>query len=246
VPRGSQTTHNVIGILEGSDPVLRGEAVVVGAHLDHLGAAGSSYYPGADDNASGTAALMELAEAFAALRGQLGRTIVFVAFSGEELGLVGSRHYVEAPTLPLSSTRFMLNLDMVGHLDTVSGGTLIAYNVTASPGLVAFVNDIASRYRSFRTDLRGASGGSDHAPFAARGIPVVFLHTGLTDTYHKATDTPETLNYSGLAAATAFGLELAWRASYSTDLSRLGSSGVNLPRTFDLDHDTGPFLWPER
>ena len=108
------------------------------------------------------------------------------------------------------------------------------------------MNDIASRYRGFRTDLRGASGGSDHAPFAARGIPVVFLHTGLTDTYHKTTDTAETLNYSGLAAATAFGLELAWRASYSTDMSRLGSSGVVLPPIFELDHDAGPFMRPAR
>jgi Zn-dependent M28 family amino/carboxypeptidase len=168
--------------------------------------------------------------------------VVFVAFSAEELGLLGSFHYVAYPARPMESTRFMLNLDMVGHLDTNgSGRTLTAYNAKSSSGLATFVSDIASRYATIRVDLRGTSGGSDHAPFAYRGVPVVFLHTGLTPTYHAVTDTAGTLDYPGIVTATAFGFETAWRASYTSDLGSLGhAAGMIGPS--GLDHDSLPFV----
>src|SRR4029453_8015333 len=110
-----RTAVNGIGILPGRDPALAGQAVVLSAHYDHLGFAGGAIYPGADDNASGTAVVVELARAFAAA-GSLDRTLVFVLFGAEEIGLVGSGHYVRHPSVPLAQTVAMLNFDMVGRL----------------------------------------------------------------------------------------------------------------------------------
>ncbi|HEX8723698.1 MAG TPA: M28 family peptidase [Pyrinomonadaceae bacterium] len=124
VVRKQAAAANVVGVLEGSDPKLKSEAVVVGAHYDHLGLGGEGslagregdVHHGADDNASGTAGLLELARLFSAERGRLRRTLVFVAFGGEEEGLIGSSHYVEHPAFPLGQTAAMVNMDMIGRL----------------------------------------------------------------------------------------------------------------------------------
>ncbi|TLY30441.1 MAG: M20/M25/M40 family metallo-hydrolase, partial [Ignavibacteria bacterium] len=120
------TTSNIVGLLPGNDPGFKDEAVLVGAHMDHLGMGGegsgslspgsSAIHHGADDNASGSAGLLELAQYFSAHRGELKRTIIFAAFSGEELGLLGSAYYVKNPPYPLDKTIAMLNMDMVGRL----------------------------------------------------------------------------------------------------------------------------------
>src|SRR2546427_12178155 len=116
---------NVVGILPGHDPALADEAVVIGAHFDHLGRVDGDVYPGADDNASGTAVVLGLARAFAA-SGGTARTLVFALFGAEELGLIGSRHYVGHPVVPLAQTVAMVNFDMVGRLQSgrlnVGGG----------------------------------------------------------------------------------------------------------------------------
>src|SRR5262249_35416916 len=141
-------TANVIGILPGDDPRLRDEAVVVGAHYDHLGHGGEGslapgaigqIHPGADDNASGTTLVLALAPAFGA-SGPRPRTLVFVAFAGEELGLLGSAHYVTHAPVPLARTVLMVNADMVGRLRE---NRLYVSGVDSGTGLRAAVNDAA-------------------------------------------------------------------------------------------------------
>ena len=126
VVRKAAPAYNVIGVLEGSDPVLKKENIVIGAHYDHLGRGGEGsgslaprsgeIHHGADDNASGTAGLIELARVFSAQRPRLKRTVVFIAFGGEELGLLGSNYYVNNPITPLSNTVAMINMDMIGRM----------------------------------------------------------------------------------------------------------------------------------
>ena len=188
---------NVVGILPGTDPALAGEAVVIGAHYDHLGHQDGVVYPGADDNASGTAMVIGLARAFAATGGAP-RTLVAALFGGEELGLLGSRHYVRQPALPLERTVAMLNFDMVGrmrdHRLVVAGADSargLAEGVTvgaaAGPGRVAL-------------ELSGDPwGASDHSRFYEAGVPVLFFTTGAHADYHKPSDTADKIDAAAMA-----------------------------------------------
>lgn len=205
--RGS--TANVVGILPGTDPRLRDEAIVIGAHYDHLGRGGegslahdqsATVHPGADDNASGTAAVMALAEAFAR-SGGLPRTLVFVAFAGEEMGLLGSSHYVKRPAFPVERTVLMVNLDMVGRL---RDGKFYVGGVDSGNGLRTFVTE-AARGLPLSPELRGDPyAPSDHTAFYTRERPVLFLFTGAHADYHRPTDTWEKLNPQGLETVTTF------------------------------------------
>jgi hypothetical protein len=200
-------TDNVIGILPGRDPRLRDEAVVIGAHYDHLGRGGEgslapdaagAIHPGADDNASGVAALLGLARAFAEAGGAP-RTLVFVAFAGEEMGLLGSAHYVRRPPHPLDRTALMLNLDMVGRLRQ---RTLYVGGTDSGTGLRELVSAQAG---GLTLRLRGDGfGRSDHTSFYAAGRPVLFLFTGAHADYHRPGDTWDRIDAPGLAAVTAF------------------------------------------
>jgi hypothetical protein len=204
-------TANVIGILPGRDARLREEAVVIGAHYDHLGRGGEgslapdatgAVHPGADDNASGVAAMLGLARAFADAGGAP-RTLVFVAFAGEEMGLLGSTHYVRHPALPLARTALMLNLDMVGHLRQ---RTLYAGGVDSASGLRELVSAHAG---GLTLSLRGDPfGRSDHTAFYTAGRPVVFLFTGAHADYHRPGDTWDKIEARGLAEVTAFAARL--------------------------------------
>ncbi len=186
------------------------EVIVVGAHYDHIGLGGDAsraekkygdIHPGADDNASGAAVLLELARHFAAGRDSLRRGIVFVHFSGEELGLLGSSYYVENPFRPLKETIAMLNLDMVGRL---RDDTLIVNAADTSPewdGILDAVND------EFKFDLRRNQGGfsaGDNTSFYKEDLPVLFLFTNVHDEYHMPSDTWEKINYEGMARVAAF------------------------------------------
>jgi hypothetical protein len=196
--------ENVIGILPGSDPKLRTEAVVIGAHYDHLGlgqygsldsAAEGKIHHGADDNASGTSVLMSVAEMMSRSAQRPARTVIFAAFSGEELGLLGSRHYVQHPPVPLDETKAMLNLDMVGRLHdnrlTVFGShsasqlSRIAADETHRVGIEIVESDRVGR--------------SDHMSFYNRKIPSLHFFTGTHPDYHRPSDTWEKLNYEGMA-----------------------------------------------
>jgi hypothetical protein len=210
--RDTGQTANVIGILPGTDPATAHEAVVIGAHYDHLGRGGEGsmapdaigiVHPGADDNASGTAALLGLARGFAGAGGAP-RTLVFVAFSGEEMGLLGSAHYVRHPAVPLSATAAMVNLDMVGRLRE---GRLYVGGVDSGTGLRALVG--AASVAGVVPELLGnPHAPSDHTAFYLAGRPVLFLFTGAHEDYHRPSDTWDRINAEGLRHVTAFTAEV--------------------------------------
>jgi aminopeptidase YwaD len=220
------TTANVVGFLEGSDPAMKSQVVIVGAHLDHLGWGGEGsgsmkpdaheIHNGADDNASGTAAVLELAEACAANPTKIHRSIVFILFSGEELGTLGSAYYVEHPAMPLDSTITMVNLDMVGRL---KNATLTIEGTGTSPAwepLIKRLNVGPDGKDRFTLKLvADGYGPSDHASFYRKDIPVLFFFTGLHEDYHRPSDDLETLNLTGERDVVSFAydalLDLAQR-----------------------------------
>jgi hypothetical protein len=209
VARKSAPAANVVGVLEGSDAKLKSEAIVLGAHYDHLGRGGEGslagregeVHHGADDNASGTAGLLELARLFAAERGKLRRTVVFIAFGGEEEGLIGSSHYVQSPALPLEQTVAMLNMDMIGRLrnDALNVGGI--GTATELRALVEELNTMGTPgFQRFALRLsEDGFGPSDHSSFYARRVPVLFFFTGSHEDYHKPSDTADRVNYEGEA-----------------------------------------------
>jgi hypothetical protein len=203
---------NVIGILPGRDPVLRNQTVILGAHYDHLGLGGfgsldpdstGRVHNGADDNASGIAALIQVAARLAA--SPPARTVVFIAFSGEELGLLGSAYYVKEPIYPLAGTLAMINLDMVGRL---RAGRLIVYGAKTAkefPPLLDSLNWYAG------LDLKAQGDGygpSDQSSFYAAKRPVLHLFTDLHEDYHRTTDDWDKINVDGLKRVADFALGL--------------------------------------
>jgi peptidase M28-like protein/PDZ domain-containing protein/PA domain-containing protein len=198
---------NVVGVLPGTDPALAAEAVVIGAHYDHLGRSEGVVYPGADDNASGTAVVLGLARAFAAAGGT-GRTLVFVLFGAEELGLIGSRHYVSRPVVPIDRTVAMVNFDMVGRLQ---GRSLSVGGGDSGNRLRALVGD-AAQLEGVALDVQGSPyGPSDHSRFYAAGVPVLFFYTGGHSDYHKPSDTADKLDPVGMARVAAVGARVVDR-----------------------------------
>lgn len=198
----SVTTSNILGVIEGEGPNAD-ETVIIGGHYDHLGYGGygsnapgrREIHNGADDNATGTAGLVELARRFAQNKQKPGHRLVFIAFSGEERGLLGSFHYVENPLYDMDKTVAMINYDMIGRLRddklTIFGtGTGDTFET-----LCDSANDDAQPLELNK--VASASAGSDHMAFARKQIPVMFLHTGLTNIYHTPEDDYETLNIQG-------------------------------------------------
>ena len=202
-----QTTANVIGILPGSNSKLKGQNVVIGAHYDHLGLgyygsrdarAEGQIHHGADDNASGVAVLLQVAEQLSRSPAKPDRTIVFTAFSAEELGLYGSRHYVNQPTMPLSATRAMLNLDMVGRL---RDNRLTVFGTRSAKELGGVVREEAQKL-GLQVTESDRVGRSDHMSFYNNRIPVLHFFTGSHPDYHRPGDTWEKLNIEGMAKIT--------------------------------------------
>lgn len=185
-------TQNVAALIPGTDPALRGQVVVLGAHFDHLGRsafnaldpdAGRAIRHGADDNASGTAAVMELARLFA--RRPARRSILVVNFTGEELGLLGSQHFVEHPPVPLDSVVAMLNFDMVGRM---RDDKLIVYGVATATEWRGIL-DTANLAPAIRVVAIGDGfGPSDQSSFYSAGMPVLHFFTDIHEDYHRATD----------------------------------------------------------
>lgn len=211
----SRATQNVVGLLRGTDPVLRDQYIVIGAHYDHLGRSSeSSLDPGAadairngaDDNASGTATVMELARLLSANPPR--RSVIFVAFSGEELGLLGSQWFVEHLPVPSTSIVAMLNFDMVGRL---RDDKLIVYGTataTELPELLQTANTAAGDSRLKVTGIGDGFGPSDHSSFYAKDIPVLHFFTDLHDDYHRATDDSDKLNAGGTARVVDLALRM--------------------------------------
>ena len=193
---------NVVGILPGTDPALAAEAIVLGAHYDHLGESGGDVHHGADDNASGTAVIVTLARAFAAAGGAP-RTLVFVLFGAEEIGLIGSGHYVRHPVWPLERTTVMLNFDMVGRM---RDGKLTIGGADTGDRLRRVLADALVHVPDVTADIRGTPySPSDHSRFYSAGTPVLFFHTGLHSDYHRPGDTADKLNVDGMARVAALG-----------------------------------------
>lgn len=193
---------NVVAVWPGAGK-LADETVIVGAHYDHLGMGGGgslapwtvAVHNGADDNGSGTVALLETARQVVARAGENRRRIVFIAFSAEEVGLIGSQYYVRSPVFPLETTSAMVNLDMVGRLRndrlTVSG-------VGTADELDQLLTRLAGPYEFNLRKDRSGYGPSDHASFHARGIPVLHFFTGLHSDYHRPSDDYDKINYEGI------------------------------------------------
>jgi hypothetical protein len=206
-PVGGARGRNVVGVLAGNHPTLRRELVVIGAHYDHLGLGGpfaldpdstGSVHNGADDNASGTAALLEVAARLA--RRPPARSVVFIAFSGEELGLLGSAHYMRQSS-DAQHTAAMVNLDMVGRL---RHDRLIVYgtgSATEFPDLLDSLNRLAGFELALRPD---GYGPSDQSSFYAAGVPVLHFFTNVHEDYHRSTDDWEKIDVGGLARVAAF------------------------------------------
>jgi aminopeptidase YwaD len=200
---GELPTQNVIAMQPGTDPTLHAEYVVIGAHFDHLGRSSFSAMDpdakdairhGADDNASGTAAVIELARRFHAVPGR--RPILFANFSGEELGVLGSGYFVEHSPVPLDSITAMLNFDMVGRL---RNDKLIVYGVNTATEMRGIV-DSANRVQPLAIVAEGDGfGPSDHASFYGKNIPVLQFFTDMHEDYHRATDVASKINIPGEA-----------------------------------------------
>ncbi len=191
---------DVAGYIDNGAPYT----IVAGAHLDHLGLGydGNSLdpnpkgkiHPGADDNASGVAGVLELARYFSANRKGQKYNFLFICFSGEELGLFGSKKYCEKPTIDLSKADIMINMDMIGRLND-STKRLLVYGVGTAPPLVRIIDSIPTVF-SIKKDSAGI-GPSDQTSFYLKNIPVLFFFTGEHADYHKPSDIASKINYTG-------------------------------------------------
>lgn len=222
---GDDFTQNVYAWMDGNDPKLKDEVVVVGAHMDHIGYGpsmsqwgGGKIHPGADDNASGTVALLQIAKACSKLKGQNKRTIVFMSFSGEEMGLIGSKYYCNNPIFPksgpsMSKHVFMVNMDMVGRLGKAR--TYGEEETDTSADISAIINNLGKKYSFARTITGRSGGGSDHASFYNKRVPVACLHTGMHGQYHTPSDTTDRINFAGIQSVACYAFELSWAVAQS-------------------------------
>jgi len=194
---------NVAGYLPAAYPKFKDEFIVLGAHFDHLGMGGpNSLYQGndpkihngADDNASGTAGVLELAEKFSTIKDKLNRNILFVAFSGEEHGLLGSSYFVNNMPINANQVATMINMDMIGRLNDAK--SLIVYGTGTSTDWKVFLDDINS-YDFELTFNDEGYGPSDHSSFYGKKIPVLFFFTGTHTDYHKPSDDADKINAIG-------------------------------------------------
>ena len=212
VPGGSGNTffqhfgsdyRNVLALLPGSDPQLKNEYILVSAHYDHVGygTRRNSHGPfgyihnGADDNASGTAGLLELIECLSTLEPRPKRSILFAFWDAEEKGLLGSEYWIAKPTVPLAQVKLLMNLDMIGRL---RDETIEVYGIRTAPGLRRFVaeqNSLPGLRLVYSWDNKA---NSDHYPFFQQGIPYLMLHTRMHNDYHRPSDDPDKLNVAGM------------------------------------------------
>ena len=211
-PRPSIATQNVFALIPGQDDALRGQYVVIGAHFDHLGASTDGALDpetkglrrGADDNASGTAAVLALASRFA--RQPARRSVIVANFSGEEQGLLGSSYFVDHTPVPIDSIDAMLNFDMVGRL---RNDKLLVFGVATADEWPSIL-DVANTKPKLAIAGQGDGfGPSDHSSFYARNIPVLHFFTDQHEDYHRVSDVPERINAGGEARIVALAERIA-------------------------------------
>ena len=241
------TTHNIIGVLPGNDKQLRNEYIVVGSHYDHLGMGGQgsgsrrpdtlAVHPGADDNASSDAVVMELAKHFKKVGSP--RSIVFMFFGAEEQGLIGSKRFIEwikqedAQRINLPKDKkdivAMVNLDMVGRM---RGNALSVSGTGTSSGFKALAEKAAEQVNLHITCIPDGYGPSDQASFVAADIPVLYLTTGGHMEYHTPADKPATLNYDGMQQTLEYAQELIIQLSKMPQAPDF----INVPGSGDMKH----------
>jgi hypothetical protein len=210
VNRQELPVKNVVGVLEATEPKANSETIIVGAHYDHLGYGGMGslagqltkpmIHHGADDNGSGTTSVMELARRFA-LMPKRERRLVFMTFSGEESGLLGSRHYCNHPIYPLDQTIAMVNLDMVGRLQAdkeTKKDKLIVYGTGSAKSFDSLIEETNKKYDFHLKKVPSGVGPSDQMSFYLKNIPVYFFFTDLHPDYHRPSDTADKINVPGM------------------------------------------------
>lgn len=211
------TTCNVVFMIPGSDPILKDEFVVIGGHYDHLGFGGPgsgsrmpdtiAIHNGADDNASGTAAVIELAELLASRKSELKRSVIFMAFGAEEMGLLGSQFFASNPMVNLKQVKLMLNFDMIGRLNAEKPTLMIGGTGTAVETEELLKIWEEGSEMGFNHAPEGY-GSSDHASFYGAGVPVLFFFTGAHQDYHTPLDDADLINYEGEKAILDFAVPL--------------------------------------
>lgn len=204
-PADAVETNNIVGFIEGSDPVLKQEYIVIGAHYDHLGWGGKgtgskkpdtiAIHNGADDNASGVSALLTIAREITKYKKACKRSIIFIAFSGEEEGLLGSKYFVSHLPVHDSAVKLMINMDMVGRLNAEK--QLYMGGAGSFPGGVALMKKLGEGSGLNPVVNAGSVGGSDHVSFYKKNISVIGLHTGGHPQYHTPQDDMNLINRKG-------------------------------------------------
>ena len=236
VRRQTLQAHNVVGLIEGADPVLRDEWIILSAHYDHEGTNGTRVFSGADDDASGVAGILEIAEAYV-LGTRVGRrprrSILFAAWNAEERGLLGAWAYTQQPLAPLEDTVAVINMDMIGRNEEVPTGggrrfnglepqtaesnrnavNILGYSYSSDlQRATEIANDTAGLDLRFRYDNNRSNllRRSDHWPFLFHSVPAIFVHTGLHPDYHTERDRPEKLDYYKMSRVVRLVHQLSW------------------------------------
>ena len=219
--RSGNTYKNVIGIIPGNDPVLKDEYIIIGAHYDHLGVRDSQIYNGADDNASGTATIIEMARILKSQQNSLKRSVIVAAFDAEEIGLWGS--YDLTKKLDLSKVKLMMSIDMVGWLE--KGKTLQLQGTATIKDGKRLLREEAEKMqidikpKNFETSIFGAT---DTQGFAEKGVATLYVTTGLKSPYHKPEDDPELIDYNGLDKVTDYMADVTMRCATDEDFAPSG------------------------
>ena len=226
-------TRNVVMLLPGQDEVLKDEYIIIGGHFDHLGIGGPgsssraadtvAVHHGADDNASGVALMLELAEKFAYAKGSHKRSIICIAFTGEEMGLLGSKYFADNPGIDLTKVNAMINLDMVGRLQETN--VLQISGIGTAENFRDLVNSLSDTTVIKLTLSDEGYGPSDHSSFYGRNIPVLFYSTGAHLDYHTPSDTYDKINYDGMVTISALIFNIAETLANSSGRLKFRESG---------------------
>ena len=236
IVKETTNTRNVVMVLPGEDEQLKNEYIIIGAHFDHLGIGGSGsssravdtvgIHHGADDNASGVAMMLELAEKFAKTKDSHKRSIICIAFTGEEEGLLGSKHFTETPGIDLSKVNAMINLDMVGRMNETNNLQISgAGTATGLKDLIYSKSDTSVIKLTLSDE---GYGPSDHSSFYGKNIPVLFYFTGAHLDYHTPADTYDKINYNGMVKISGLIFNMARELASSTARLKFKESGPKI------------------
>lgn len=234
--RETSTTRNVVMILPGEDESFKNEYIIIGAHFDHLGMGGSgsssravdtvAVHHGADDNASGVSMMLELAEKFAFTEGSHKRSIVCVAFTGEEEGLLGSKYFVDHFNIDLSKVNAMINLDMVGRLQENNAMQISGVGTAEGFRDLVYSESDTSIIKITLSDE--GYGPSDHSSFYGKNIPVLFYSTGAHLDYHTPADTYDKVNYKGMVSISSLIFNVIENLASSADRLKFREAGPKI------------------